>query len=65
MSNAAIAALPFSDAASLVAIARATHRTGDRDLEHAARKLLREHHGIKISFNRAGKAERTVASGNC
>jgi hypothetical protein len=43
---------PMSDPAALVAIARAAHLTGDRALERAARRLLRESHGIDLSCRR-------------
>jgi hypothetical protein len=52
----------FSDPPALLAIARAAHQIGDRDLERAARKLLRDRHGIKVSFRRAAEPERTVAN---
>jgi hypothetical protein len=35
---------------------------GDRDLERAARKLLRECYGIEVSFRRTIRPERTVAN---
>ncbi len=38
--------------AALVSVARAAHRTGDRDLERAARRLLLDDYGIRISFTR-------------
>jgi hypothetical protein len=44
--------LPLTDPATLLAIAHAAHRMGDRYLERAARKLLREGHGIVVSFCR-------------
>jgi hypothetical protein len=44
-----------TDPATLVAIARAAHLTGDRHLERAARRLLREQHGIEVTFRRPGK----------
>jgi hypothetical protein len=43
-----------TDPATLLAIARAAHLTGDRDLERTARRLLREH-GIEITFRRQAK----------
>ena len=42
----------LTDAPTLVAIAQAGHRTGDRDIERAARRLLREEHGIEVRFLR-------------
>ena len=42
----------LSDPLSLVAIARAARLTGDRHLERAARRLLREQYGMKVSFSR-------------
>jgi hypothetical protein len=46
----------MTDPAALVAIARAAHLTGDRDLECTARRLLRENHSIELSFRQpAGK----------
>jgi hypothetical protein len=41
-----------SDPPALLAIARAARQVGDRDLERAARRLLRERYGIDISFRR-------------
>ena len=43
--------------ATLVAIAKAAHLTGDRDLERAARKQLEDRHGIRIRFVRRGKPQ--------
>jgi hypothetical protein len=37
---------------ALVAIAVAARKTGDRDLERAALRELREVHGIRLSFAR-------------
>jgi hypothetical protein len=37
---------------ALVSVARAAHRTGDRNLERAAKRLLRDDYGIQISFVR-------------
>jgi hypothetical protein len=37
---------------ALVAVAVAARKTGDRDLERAAVRELREAHGIKLSFVR-------------
>jgi hypothetical protein len=49
----------MTDPATLVAIARAARLTGDRDLERAARRLLRDDHGIELTFCRgAGKETR-------
>jgi hypothetical protein len=55
---------PFSDPPALLAIARAAHQIGDRELERAARKLLRERHGIEVSFRRTTDRERTVTVGS-
>jgi hypothetical protein len=44
---------PLNDAPTLVAIAKAAHQIGNRSLELAARQLLREQHGIELSFPRA------------
>lgn len=41
-----------TDPPSLVAIAVAAHRTGDRDLERAARAELKCSHGIDLRFTR-------------
>ena len=38
--------------AALVSVARAAHRTNDRELERAAKRLLLEQYGIRISFQR-------------
>jgi hypothetical protein len=43
----------LTDPPSLVAVARAARLAGDRDLERAARRLLREHWGIELTFRRA------------
>ena len=51
----------LSDPPALLAIARAAHLMGDRDLERAARKLLREHYGIEVTFRQASGPERQVA----
>lgn len=39
-----------SDPTTLVAIARAAHQNGDRDLERTARRELEQRHGIAIRF---------------
>ena len=49
------------DAPSLVAIAIAAHRTADRDLERAARRELKETHGVELRFTR-GKAQTDYAA---
>jgi hypothetical protein len=36
-----------------MAIAKAARQVGDRDLERAARQLLRDEHGIAVTFLRA------------
>jgi hypothetical protein len=41
------------DPPALLSIAQAARRAGNRDLERAARRLLRERHGISITFSRA------------
>ena len=38
--------------AALVSVARAAHRTNDRELERAAKRLLLEGYGIRIIFQR-------------
>jgi hypothetical protein len=53
---------PLSDPPALLAIVRAAREIGDRDLERAARKLLREHYGIEVSFRQANDPERKVAN---
>jgi hypothetical protein len=50
----------LSDPPALLAIARAAREVGDRDLERAARRLLRERYGIEISFRRSPVPERMV-----
>ena len=47
-----LAALSLTDPPTLLAIARAARKSGDRALERAARQLLREEHGIEINFLR-------------
>jgi hypothetical protein len=42
--------------AALVSVARAAHRTGDRELERAAKRLLLEQYSIRIVFQRAQAA---------
>ncbi len=44
--------LETQNPAALVAVAKAAHTMGDRRLERAAKRLLREQHGIIISFRR-------------
>jgi hypothetical protein len=48
-----------SDPSTLVVIAKAAHQTGDRELERAARRELRERHGIRLSFERPTTKEAT------
>ena len=43
--------------AELVAIARAAHIVGDRDLERSAKHELLEQFGIEIKFQRARMAD--------
>jgi hypothetical protein len=64
MPTAAPSPLPLSDPPALLAIARAAHQTGDRRLERAARKLLRDRYGIEVSFRRSIDPERTVDGGS-
>lgn len=45
------------DPATLVAIALAAHRSGDRDLLREARRELRQRHGIDLSFRRPAKGD--------
>jgi hypothetical protein len=40
---------------ALVAVARAARLIGDRDLERAARRLLRDRWGIELSFRRTAR----------
>ncbi len=63
MASAEAAHTPMTDAPSLVAIARAAHQTGDRELERAARRLLRERFGIKITFRRPGNPQELTHAG--
>jgi hypothetical protein len=44
-----------SDPTALVAIAKAAHQTGDRELERAARRELQDRHGIILRFVRPAK----------
>jgi hypothetical protein len=44
-----------SDPPALLAIVRAARQVGDRDLERAARRLLRERYGIDIAFRQERK----------
>lgn len=44
-----------SNPAALVAIAKAAHENGDRELERSAKRLLLEQHGIGLTFRRVGK----------
>jgi hypothetical protein len=48
--------------AELVAIARAAHAVGDRDLERSVKIELRESFGIEIRFPRASKQTTTEAA---
>jgi hypothetical protein len=43
--------------ATLVAIARAAHVVGDRDLEKSAKRELAESFGIEIKFPKAARRE--------
>jgi hypothetical protein len=47
-----------TDPPSLVAIAVAAHRTGDRTLERAAKRELEQTHGIALRFTRKCEAGR-------
>ncbi len=40
---------------ALMSIVNAARASGDRDLERAAKKLLREKHGIKIVFRQSSQ----------
>jgi hypothetical protein len=53
---------PLSDPSALLAIARAARLIGDRELERAARRLLRDRYGIDISFRRGAGQEIEVPS---
>ena len=55
MTNAMIPA--ESDLSTLVAIAKAAHQFGDRELERAARRALKERHGIILRFARRTEQE--------
>jgi hypothetical protein len=46
--------------ASLVAIARAARLCGDRELERAAKRELRERFGIELSFSKKKPNEATT-----
>jgi hypothetical protein len=54
----------LSDPPALLAIARAAHLIGDRDLERAARRILRERYGVEVSFRRPTDQERKVPDEN-
>ncbi len=56
------ATTPLTDAPSLVAVARAARAIGDKALLRAARQLLRDQHGIELSFCRAKKARELVVA---
>jgi hypothetical protein len=48
----------LTDPPALLAVARSAHLSGDRSLERAARRRLRERYGIEINFRRpASEAE--------
>ena len=49
------------DAAALLTIIRAARIASDRTLEHAARRQLREQHGIKVQFARAAASPEAMA----
>jgi hypothetical protein len=53
----------LTDPPALLAIARAARLTGNRDLERAARQLLKDHWGISLVFCRSprGKEARYAA----
>jgi hypothetical protein len=51
----------LTDPPSLVAVARAARLSGDRSLERAAKRLLREQWGIALAF-RPGSRREEVAS---
>lgn len=44
---------PMGSPSSLLAIAVAANRAGDRDLARAAIRELRDEHGIRVSFVRS------------
>jgi hypothetical protein len=48
---------------ALLAIAHAARLAGDRELERAARRLLRERHGIEVSFRRSQRRQQGVSGG--
>lgn len=52
----------LSEPSTLLAIARAAHLVGDRELERVARRLLRERYDIKVTFRRPRSRPKTAAS---
>jgi hypothetical protein len=48
----------LTDPPALLAIARAANLIGDRDLERAARRLLRDSYGIEVRFHSAEPSRR-------
>ncbi len=48
-----------TDPAALVAIIIAARRSGDRELERAAKRELRDEHGIALRFVQPARPERT------
>jgi hypothetical protein len=50
----------LTDPPALLAVARAAHLSGDRTLERAARRLLRERYGIEVNFRRTAPQAREV-----
>jgi hypothetical protein len=51
-----------SDPPTLMAVLRAARLTGDRDLERAARRLLRDEHGIEVTFIRKPRSQEAPAN---
>jgi hypothetical protein len=45
--------IPLCDPPTLLAIIRAARQTHDRGLERAARQILRDQHGIELTFRRS------------
>jgi hypothetical protein len=51
----------LTDPPALLAVARAARLSGDRGLERAARRLLRERYGIEVFFRRTAPQAQEVA----
>ena len=57
--------LDSQNPAALVAVAKAAHTSGDRELERAAKALLREEHGIEIAFRRRRPPSKPEGPSRC